>query len=294
MYSLDDLLRAQRHGNTYNDQLKAGTVTGGFSDHLSDGMKASFETMHGDLRRMNERTQSNINTLISQGGYSDSYSPIGSLARTLRWPAFIAMALAAPVVALAILGVVSSPDVSSMDAYALALAPPQRDFYGTDDKGVLAMANTPASQLIARRETLPLDQRSLEDHTRGHALWLRYTNDPKRFRQLSDHHRNWSNRLMRGYLLTVAQETRQAQPLIDLGLLRYTPLERYPVGNRYDVWLAGALAHPDSATLHALAANAPNWDDRSVYYVLRGWNKLAAAVGREPVVFFAKLTPTNA
>lgn len=293
MYSQEDLLRAQRHGTTYHDQIKAGTVTGGTSDHLSDGMKASFEMMHRDLRLTNERTQSNINTLISQGGYSDSYSPFGSLARALRWPALLATALAAPLAALAVLGSASSPDVSSIDAYSLALAAPQRDFYETNDKQVLAMATAPASQLITEREGLPSDQRALEDRARGHALWLRFSTDPKRFRQLSDHHRNWSNRLMSGYLLALSQETQQAQPLIDLGRLRYTPLERYPVGNRYDVWLAGALAHPEDAALHALAANAPNWDDRAVYYVLRGWNKLATTVGREPVVFFANLSPTN-
>ena len=288
MYDLEDLLRAQRLGSTLGDATKAGTNLYGPLADAPEIFKEAFTMQQRDLRRMGEATQARIDATIAAGGYmptdgiTGQYSLFGTFLSLLRFLVVCVGVLLLLFAAIVAVGVVTAPDHSHVDVEALRNAKVDRAFYAPVDPRVQKLAALPITtirrQHVDSSYVRPGGTATEQQLVAGHAIWLRYLDNPEGYGKLDIIMRDGADRLVSAYLSHLAAETGSVQPLVDLGNER-PRLNPWGVSGKR-TWQRLALASPHDPVLEALATRS---DGRAIplyeHRFERGLKYLLSLVG---------------
>lgn len=284
MHDLEDHLRTQRLGATLGDASKAGTSLYGPLAGAPDIIKDAFTLQQRDMRRMAEATQASINSAIAAGGYIPSgeftrHSGVFGVFLKLLGVCLVGLSLL--FAAIVAVGIGTAPDHSHVDVQALRDVKLDRASYAPTDPRVQKLAGLPITTI--RRQHLgssyirPGEAATDQQLIAGHAIWLRYLDNPDGYRKLDVSLQETAHNLVSAYLTDLAVDTGSVQPLIDLGNERAglnpwrsgTPSER--------IWQELALASPDDPVLEALATDAFGFQIE--YRFERGLSYLLSLVG---------------
>lgn len=280
MHDLEDHLRAQRLGATLGDATRAGTNLSGPLAGAPDIMKDAFVLQQRDMRRLGEATQAGIASAIAGDGYAswDGYpGDSGIFGTLLKLVGICLVGFLLLVAAIVAIGAGTAPDHGHVDPQAVRNTKVDRTLYASTDPRVQELAALPITkirrQLHDSSHVRPGEAATEQQLIAGHAIWLRYLDNPDGYRELDIGMREASHGLVSAYLIRRAADTGSVQPLIDLGKerARLNPWRGATADER--IWQELALEAPDDPVLEALATNAFGYHidhrfKRGVHYVL--------------------------